>query len=275
MRKELITQRSPKSIIAEMFKTLRTNLQFMSSNKNIKTILVTSTMPGEGKTWVSSNMAITFAQTGKKVLLIDADMRKGRLASLFQVDSKPGLSNFLSGIDQDGFNKKIDITKYIKPTEIENLFIIPAGNIPPNPSELLETETTVRMLEKLEKIFDIIILDGTPCLLVTDSVILSRMADTTILVTSYKYTKKENLKKVKNSIEKVGGKIAGVVLNNVPVTAKEYSKSYYYVSKNGQKLPTRRQTEKRSEEKSEIQESILSQINDYLKKDEEEREEEE
>ena len=90
MKKELITQRSPKSPIAETFRTLRTNLQFMNSQKDLKTILITSTMPGEGKSWISSNLAVTFAQAGKKVILVDADMRKGRLATMFSVNSTPG-----------------------------------------------------------------------------------------------------------------------------------------------------------------------------------------
>ena len=91
MKKELIVQRSPKSPIAEVFRTLRTNIQFMNSKKTLKTLLFTSTMPGEGKSWISSNLAITFAQAGKKVILIDADMRKGRLHNMFQTDKVPGL----------------------------------------------------------------------------------------------------------------------------------------------------------------------------------------
>ena len=150
MKKELITQRSPKSPIAETFRTLRTNLQFMNSQKDLKTILITSTMPGEGKSWISSNLAVTFAQAGKKVILVDADMRKGRLATMFSVNSTPGLSNYLSGVDERG--KKIDILKYVTTTEIDNLYIIPSGNVPPNPSELLASEKTEEMLEKLKEI---------------------------------------------------------------------------------------------------------------------------
>lgn len=225
MKKELIVQRNPKSPISEMFRTLRTNIQFMNSKKELKTILVTSTMPGEGKTWVSSNLAITFAQSGKRVCLVDADMRKGRLANLFQLDVMPGLSNYLSGIDAE---EDEDISKYIKPTEEENLFVITAGNVPPNPAELLQGENTTKMIERLKEIFDVIILDGTPGVLVTDAIILSRIVDTTILVASHGSTKKDNLEKVKRAIENVGGKIAGVVLNKVPVKAKEYSSSYYY-----------------------------------------------
>ena len=267
MKKELVVQRNPKSPIAEMFRTLRTNIQFMNSKKELKTILVTSTMPGEGKSWVSSNLAITFAQSGKRVCLIDADMRKGRLAALFQVDVTPGLSNYLSGIDNKGMTDNADILKYVKPTEVENLFLIPAGNVPPNPAELLQTEATPNMIDRLKEIFDIIILDGTPAMLVTDALILSRIVDTTFIVASHKSTKKDDLQKIKRSIENVGGKIAGVVLNRKPVKAKEYSTSYYYGNTSNAK--TRHgQIEKEEHTGSSIskekQEEILSQLSNYL-----------
>ena len=267
MKKELIVQRNPKSPIAEMFRTLRTNIQFMNSKKELRTILVTSTMPGEGKSWVSANLAITFAQTGKRVCIIDADMRKGRMANLFQTELVPGLSNYLSGIDNKGKDDEMDIIKHIKPTEIDNLFLIPAGNVPPNPAELLGTETTVKMLDKLKEIFDVIILDGTPAMLVTDALILSRISDTTILVASHKSTKKDDLEKIKKSIENVGGKIAGVVLNRKPVKAKEYSTSYYYGSTSSKNRHGKVEKEDISIESSlsaEKQEEILSQLNGYL-----------
>ena len=100
MKRELIVHQDPKSPISEVFRTLRTNIQFMNTKGKLKTILVTSTLPGEGKSWVSSNLAVTFAQAGKKVVLIDADMRKGRQYSIFEVSPRPGLSNYLSGIDE-------------------------------------------------------------------------------------------------------------------------------------------------------------------------------
>lgn len=232
MKKELIVQRDPKSPISEIFRTLRTNIQFMSSNKELKTMVVTSTLPGEGKSWVSANLAIIFAQAGKRVILVDADMRKGRLYHLFNVPPKPGLSNYLSGIDvnEKGRNNILD---YIRETEIDNLFFIPSGNVPPNPAELLVSERATEMIKQLKKMSDIVIFDGTPSLLVTDAIILSRFVDSTIIVTSCNETKIENLDKVKRGIENVGGKIAGVVLNKVPMTAKKYEDAYYYGSKAG------------------------------------------
>lgn len=266
MRKELIAQRNPKSPIAEVFRTLRTNIQFMNSKNELKTLLVTSTMPGEGKSWVASNLAITFAQAGKRVALVDADMRKGRLHTLFQIENTPGLSNYLSGISEGNMNND-DIANYVKSTVVDNLFVITCGNIPPNPSELLTSEKTLNMIDRLKEVFDIVILDGTPGLIVTDALILSRIVDSTIIVTSHKSTKKDNLTKVKKDIENVGGKIAGVVLNKVPVNIAKYESSYYY----GSSATTNRETTKgeRTQNNSYMndnkEEEILNQLNQYFK----------
>ena len=229
IKKELIAQREPKSPISEVFRTLRTNIQFMSTNKKLKTLLITSTFPSEGKSWVASNLAVTFAQAGNKVILIDADMRKGRQYTIFGVSPRPGLSNYLSGIDVQNPDE-IDISRYIQKTEVENLLIMPAGNVPPNPSELLVSPQMVKLLEDLKEVCDIIIIDGTPCELVTDSVILSRIVDSTVIVTAYKETKKDNLEKIIKNIQNVGGHLAGVVINKLPVSTKKYNENYYYAS---------------------------------------------
>lgn len=284
MKRELIVQRTPKSPIAEVFRTLRTNIQFMNSKKSLKTLLVTSTMPGEGKSWVTANLSITFAQAGKKVLIIDADMRKGRQHVMFNIENRMGLSNFLSGIDEMGRNESLDVLKYVKATDIQNLFIIPAGNVPPNPSELLASETTINMIEKLKETFDFVIFDGTPSLLVTDALILSRLVDSTVIVTEYNNTKKENLEKVKKDIENVGGKIAGVILNKLPVNAKKYMSTYYYsstnmpatVKKSSNNKPRTNEYkemakndyvfEKSDNISSEKTQAIIDELNKYLKK---------
>ena len=229
MKKELIAQRDPKSPISEVFRTLRTNIQFMNSGKKLRVIQVASTFPGEGKSYVSSNLAVTFAQAGKRVIIIDADMRKGRLYSIFGASPRPGLSNYLSGMDADE-NGNSDISRYIQRTEVDNLLLISAGNIPPNPSELLVSEQMRNLLEELKEVCDIVIIDGTPCALVADSVILSRIVDTTVIVTACKETKKDNLDKIVKNIKQVGGNIAGIVLNKVPISAKKYSENYYYGS---------------------------------------------
>lgn len=228
MKKELIVSRDPKSPISEIIRTLRTNLQFFSAKGKLKSLLVTSTMPSEGKTWVSANLAIAFAQAGKRVILIDADMRKGRLYTLFDISQTPGLSNYLSGMGESEEDEASDIIKYLQATEVENLLIMPAGNVPPNPSELLGTERMTEMLEKMKEISDIVIIDGTPNQLVTDALIITRLVDATLIVAADKKTKKEDLKRVVNNLEQVGGKIAGIVINMMPQTAKAYERSYYY-----------------------------------------------
>lgn len=237
MRKEVIAEHDPKSPISEIFRTLRTNIQFMNTKGKLKTILVTSTLPGEGKSWVSANLAVTFAQAGKKVVIIDADMRKGRQYSIFGVSPRPGLSNYLSGV-LDGEEINEDLSNYIQETEVENLYIISAGNIPPNPSELLIAPQMVNLLDKLKEMCDIIIIDGTPSQLVTDSLILTRLVDSTIIVTAQKHTKKEDLKRVIANIQNVGGKIAGVVVNKVTISTKKYEQSYYYGSTSTRNMKT-------------------------------------
>lgn len=237
MRKEVIAHKDPKSPISEVFRTLRTNIQFMNANKKMKTILVTSTFPGEGKSWVTSNLAVTFAQAGKKVVLIDADMRKGRQYAIFGVSPTPGLSNLLSRVTENENEDKANIIgEYIQETEVENLYVISSGNIPPNPSELLVSTQMITLLDELKNLCDIIIIDGTPCELVTDSVILSRIVDSTVVVTAHKVTKKEALERVLKNIQNVGGNLAGVILNRIPILNKKYEEKYYYYGQ--EKFPT-------------------------------------
>ena len=228
-KEELITYNDPKSPISEIFRTLRTNIQFMTSNNGLKTLLVTSSVPGEGKSWVSSNLILAFAQEGKKVLIIDSDMRKGRLHTLFDIERKPGLSNYLSGMIE--VEDKDNVLNCIKQTKIENLYVMPTGDVPPNPSELLVSEKLDMLLEQVENIFDIVIFDGTPSLIVTDSIILARKVDATLIVTAHKKTKMGDVEKIKKAIENVGGKIAGIVINKIPISAKKYENSYYYGNK--------------------------------------------
>lgn len=228
MFKELIVKEEPKSPISEIFRTLRTNIQFMNTKNKLKSLLVTSTIAGEGKSWISANLAATFAQAGKKVIILDADMRKGRQYRIFDVSPRPGLSNYLSGVTEN--DKEVDLADYIQETEIENLFVIPAGNVPPNPSELLVSESMIHLLESLKNICDIVIIDGPPTQLVTDSLILARIADSTVIIAEGNKTKKESLRRIVDNIQKVGGKIAGVVLNKVKLSAKNYEQSYYYGS---------------------------------------------
>ena len=263
MKRELLTYRNPKSPISETFRTLRTNIQFMNAKKNLKSILVTSTMPGEGKSWISSNLATTFAQAGKKVILVDADMRKGTQHKIFTVESKPGLSNYLLNVSE---NNTEDILPYIKRTDVDNLYLITCGNVPPNPSELLISEGMINMVEKLKENFDIVIFDGTPGIIVTDAIIVSRLVDTTIIVTSYNETKKENLQKIKKDLENVGASIAGVVINKIPVNEKKYEDSYYYGNKtNNHKTHDEYDAFEKKNKKLSNEEKVLKQLDELFK----------
>lgn len=232
MGKEIIVVENPKSPEAEMFRNLRTNIQFMNTDSEKKVMIVTSTIPGEGKSYVSANLGAAFAQLDKKVLIIDTDMRKGRQYSLFNLKPRPGISNFLSGVvEQDFIGDKEDIRNYIQETDVENLYLIPAGNVPPNPSELLVSPKLQKIIHDLKQSFDIIIFDAPPCLIVADALIIARLVDFSIIVTAQNITRIENLKRAKLAIENVGGKIAGVVLNKVQINAKSYETSYYYGEK--------------------------------------------
>lgn len=226
MKNELITFVSPKMQISEVFRTLRTNIQFMNVDEKLKSLLITSTVPGEGKSWVSANLAVTFAQAGKRVLIVDSDMRKGRQHSIFELSNEKGLSNYL--IMTTKHNNLDLIGEYIQSTIVDNLYVMTAGMVPPNPSELLTSQKMVDLISDLEKIFDIVIFDGTPSTIVTDAIILSKFVDTTLIVSAHKITKIDDLNQVKRNILNVGGKIAGVVINKMPTTKKEYSSNYYY-----------------------------------------------
>ena len=256
MKKEIITQSDPKSPISEVFRALRTNIQFMNRASDCQTILITSTVQAEGKSWTSANLATTFAQSGSKTLLIDADMRKPRQHKIFQMSNVPGLSNYLSEINDVGRRQKIDGMDCVKKTEVENLYLLPSGNIPPNPSELLMSDKIIELIDEVTKNFDVVIFDGAPCLLVTDSTIISRLVESTILVTSYKYTKIDDLKEAKKRIKRVGGNIAGVVLNRVEISNKKYEEKYYYASTNTPTLKTDKKYRPSSREVEKYREKI-------------------
>lgn len=232
MKSEIIVVENPKSPEAEMFRNLRTNIQFMNADSDKKVMLITSTIPGEGKSYVSANLAAAFAQLDKKVLIVDTDMRKGRQYSLFNLRPRPGLSNFLSGVvDKDFIGEKGNIANYIQETDVENLYVIVAGSVPPNPSELLVSKKMKNIIDALKDNFDIIIFDAPPALIVADALIMARLVDFNILVTAQNITRIEDLNKAKTAIENVGGKLAGVVLNKVQLTTKKYENTYYYGEK--------------------------------------------
>ena len=202
---------------------MRTNLQFTSVDEELNTILVTSTNPGEGKSFVSSNLAASFAQADKKVLIIDCDLRKGRLHRIFGVPNTEGLSNLLA-------SNLRNFAKFIKPTKIPNLDIITCGTYPPSPSELLASKKNKRLIEVLCDYYDIIIFDGAPIGGLADSVILSSLVDETLIVVKDANTTKADFVTAKDSLDKVGAKVAGAVFNMVNRKTSKYYNSYYYGS---------------------------------------------
>lgn len=227
MKKEIITSNDPKSPISEVFRSLRTNMQYMNTKKKLS-MVVTSTMQGEGKSFIAANLAVTFAQAGKNTIIIDADMRRPRQHKIFENDMYPGMSNYLSGVSLSKTSREITLNDCIYKTKITNLSIMPAGNIPPNPSELLLSGNLKKLIDQLEENFDVIIFDGAPCLLVTDATIIARKVNYTILVASQNKTKIEDLKEAQRKIKHVGGHLAGVVLNRVKISKKEYGNKYFY-----------------------------------------------
>lgn len=227
-KQEIIVKDHAKSYIAECINTIRTNILYMNSTKQAKTLLITSCVPGEGKSWTSSNIAVSFAMMNKKVLLVDADMRKGRANKIFKLDNQQGLSNYLyhmtGNLEQD-----IELGKNcIKETEIPNLHVLTNGTIPPNPSELIGSDNMKKLLQLFKNIYDVIIIDAPPCKPVTDSIILSTIVDSTILVINSNKTKVKDINEVVKSIKNVGGQIIGGILNKVKIKGKVYKKSYYY-----------------------------------------------
>ena len=227
MQNEIITFTSPKASVSEIFRTLRTNVQFMTANSEHNSILFTSTQAGDGKSWIAANLAITFAQAGKKVILVDTDMRRGRQHTIFELANNKGLSNYLILSVKDSQDA---LAEYIQPTLIDNLYVITAGVVPPNPSELLTSTKMVNLIKTLEQMADIVIFDSTPSTMVTDALAISRYVGSTLIVASHKKTKMEVLKQIKKNIENVGGRVSGVILNRVPLSKKEYGRSYYYES---------------------------------------------
>ena len=221
---------NPKDDYVEGFKVLRTNLQFVNRSKDIKVISVTSTLPGEGKSWVSANLALAFAKADYKVLIVDSDMRKGTQNAIFKIAQAPGLSDLIKSND-DPANFNLIASKYIYKTQINNIFVIPSGKLTFDSSELLISNKVNKIVTTLKENFDIIIFDSTPSTLVTDASIISRIVDTTIIVTEFDKTKMSNLHHIRDQIEEVGGKIAGIVINKVP----SKRDSYYYYGENVKK----------------------------------------
>lgn len=217
---ELIVLEEPKSNVAEGLRNIRTNLLFSSPEASRKALMITSTATSEGKTVLAANLAVVLAQTGKRVLLIDADLRKPRINRVFGLEREPGLSNLLIG--------EASLESVLRETEMENLRVIPAGPIPPNPSELLGLPTLEWLLQEAWEGFDLVLFDSPPVMSVTDPLVLASRLDGVVLVVKGGSTPREPIRRVISQLSDVNARLLGVVLNNVDFRKERYYYQYYY-----------------------------------------------
>lgn len=215
----LITVASPESIVSEQFRTLRTNIQFANVDKKIKSLVVTSGALDAGKTTISANLAVVFANQGYNVLLAEADFRRPSVHKVCNVVNGQGMTSLLS-------NPELTIESCVQRTEVSGLSILTCGPIPPNPAELIGSNRMKQLQEKLVSEYDCVIFDTPPLIGFSDSQILAGRADGTIFVIRHGVAKKENMYKAKEIFEKSGANVIGTVYNQVPDG--DQDNSYYY-----------------------------------------------
>lgn len=217
-KRTLITTANPKSAISEQYRTIRTNIQFSMIDSSFKVLACTSPSPGEGKSTTIANLAVTFAQQGQKVLLVDTDLRKPTIHQIMSISNRQGLTNLIT--------KKVNMKEAIVSTRINNLSVLPSGPIPPNPSELLGSARMTELLEKLSENFDLILFDTPPVLAVTDAQILGNRCDGVVLVIKSGQTEKKNLVKAKELLDRAQVNMIGVIINGADAKSADYQ--YYY-----------------------------------------------
>lgn len=219
-KKPLLTQTGQQSPRAESFRQIRTNLQFANVNSTSKTMLVTSSLPGEGKTTTATNMAIAMAQAGQRVALVDADLRRPMTASYLGLERGAGLTTALVGA--------ADIDDLLQPWGDDDLFVLTSGQIPPNPSELLGSEGMTQLIKRLEDAFDVVIIDAPPLIPVTDATVLSQKVGGVVLVVGSAKVRTQDVQKSLTSLELVNAQVLGVVLNLLPSKGPDaYAYAYY------------------------------------------------
>lgn len=215
----VISLLNPSSPISEVYKTLRTNIQFSSIDTPFKTIMATSAVKGEGKTTTVSNLAVAYAQEGKKVILIDCDLRSPSIHQVFSQSNHAGLTNILANQNQ--------WQEVIRDTTIDTLSLLTSGPIPPNPAELLASRRMKSLIEELKQHYDMIFFDVPPVLAVTDSLVVSALSDGVILVVNAGKVDKELVRKTKASLEHVNARLIGVVLNRINRSERKAALHYY------------------------------------------------
>lgn len=224
LQRRMVTREDPKSPVSEAYRMLRTNILYSKADREVKTILVSSPGPGEGKSTTVTNLAITFANLGKKTLLVDVDLRKPVVHRMFGVNRNPGMTHYLSGHTDD-------FGSLAHKTEIDNLYVVSSGISPPNPSELLGSFRMRELVEDLKKEWDVILFDSPPIAAVTDATTMAQIIDSMVLVVKAGFTPKESFYRALSAIEKVQTTLTGVVLNGVSKT-NSYDSYYYYYQSN-------------------------------------------
>ncbi|MBY0213499.1 MULTISPECIES: CpsD/CapB family tyrosine-protein kinase [Priestia] len=221
-KRRLIAHTNPKLPVAEQYRTIRSNVQFSSLDQDIRSLALTSSGPGEGKSTTAANLAIVYAQQGKRVLLVDADLRKPTAHFSFRLENYIGFTNVLT--------RKTELEQAVQDSQTPNLFVLTSGPIPPNPSELLASKNMDRVLQEMYDNFDFILFDTPPTLAVTDAQILSNKVEATILVVSSGKTDRVAAQKAKDLLNNANARLLGVILNNRPMD--EDSHYYYYYGTN-------------------------------------------
>src|SRR5699024_1265138 len=213
------TYEHPRSVLSEKFRGIRTNITFSTAEGNINSLVVTAERPDAGMSIITSNTAITYAQSGMKILMIDWDMRKPSQHYLFQEQNIRGLSTAI--VESDS------VENYILPTRVDNLDLLAAGPIPPNPSELIASERFEKIFEELKYKYDMIIIDTPPILTVTDAQLFTKLTKNAVLVIDASQNNRNEVIRAKDLVEKSGAKILGVILNKA-ILDKSTSSYYYY-----------------------------------------------
>uniref|UniRef100_UPI00403F8453 CpsD/CapB family tyrosine-protein kinase n=1 Tax=Peribacillus sp. FSL E2-0218 TaxID=2921364 RepID=UPI00403F8453 len=219
-KRSSISMLKSKSPVVEQYRTIRTNLQFSAVEKDIRSMIFTSANPGEGKSTTSINVAAVFAQQGKRILIIDADLRKPSVHTNFNMENFLGLTNIIT--------KQNQLQEAIQSSIYPNLDVLTSGPIPPNPSELLGSNGMENLLEEAKMNYDLVILDTPPVNAVTDAQILANMTDGVVLVVSSGSTEIQQAKKAKELLQKADAKLLGAILNK---KKQKYSDEYYYYGK--------------------------------------------